>query len=156
MVSGVQLNRIGKRWIGIIIALLQGNRPYPKYATGKLQRSLQFKHYRNEEGDIVLELISAKSDNGFEYLKVVDAGRKPGKYVPIKALKKWARIKGMDEGAAYAINKKIFKEGIRATFVIRKSIEQLFSGQNDDLLRDLEEEIAADFVEKFSLTFNKI
>ena len=156
MVSGVQLNRIGRRWIGIIISLLQGNRPYPKYATGKLQRSLQFKHYRNEEGDLVIELISAKSDNGFEYLKVVDQGRKPGKYVPIKALKKWARIKGMDEGAAYAINKKIFKEGIRATFVIRKSIEQLFSGQNDDLLRDLEEEIAADFVEKFSLTFNKI
>ena len=156
MVSGVQLNKIGRMWVGILISLLQGNRPFPKYATGKLQRSLQFKHYRNEDGNIVIQLLSAKSDNGYEYLKVVDGGRKPGKYVPINALKKWARLKGMDEGAAYAINKKIFKEGIKATFVINKSIEQLFSTQNDELFRGIEEEIVSDLIDKFSLTFKKV
>ena len=156
MVTGVQLNKIGRMWVGILIALLQGNRPYPKYATGKLQRSLQFKHYRNEDGNIVIQLLSAKSDNGYEYLKVVDGGRKPGKYVPINALKKWARLKGMDEGAAYAINKKIFKEGIKATFVINKSIEQLFSTQNEELFRGIEEEIVSDLIDKFSLTFKKV
>jgi len=156
MVTGVQLNKIGRMWVGILISLLQGNRPYPKYATGKLQRSLQFKHYRNEDGNIVIQLLSAKSDNGYEYLKVVDGGRKPGKYAPINALKKWARIKGMDEGAAYAINKKIFKEGIKATFVINKSIEQLFSTQNDELFRGIEEEIVSDLIDKFSLTFKKV
>lgn len=156
MVSGVQLNKIGRMWVGILISLLQGNRPYPKYATGKLQRSLQFKHYRNEDGNIVIQLLSAKSDNGYEYLKVVDGGRKPGKYAPINALKKWARIKGMDEGAAYAINKKIFKEGIKATFVINKSIEQLFSTQNEELFRGIEEEIVSDLIDKFSLTFKKV
>lgn len=156
MVSGVQLNKIGRMWVGILISLLQGNRPFPKYATGKLQRSLQFKHYRNEDGNIVIQLLSAKSDNGYEYLKVVDGGRKPGKYVPINALKKWARLKGMDEGAAYAINKKIFKEGIKATFVINKSIEQLFSTQNEELFRGIEEEIVSDLIDKFSLTFKKV
>jgi hypothetical protein len=156
MVSGVQLNKIGRMWVGILISLLQGNRPYPKYATGKLQRSLQFKHYRNEDGNIVIQLLSAKGDNGYEYLKVVDGGRKPGKYAPINALKKWARIKGMDEGAAYAINKKIFKEGIKATFVINKSIEQLFSTQNEELFRGIEEEIVSDLIDKFSLTFKKV
>lgn len=158
MIDGVLLNKIGKRWVGIIITLLQGNRPYPKYATGKLVRSLQFKHYRNSEGNIVLELLSAKSSNGFEYLKVIDQGRKPGKYVPISALKKWARVKGIPEGAAYAINKKIFREGIKATFVINKSLEQLFSEKNNDLFRNIENEIITDITETFknSLTFNKI
>ena len=142
MVNGVLLNKIGKRWVGIIATLLQGNKPYPKYATGKLIRSLQF--------------ISAKSDNGFEYLKVVDGGRKPGKYAPIRALKKWAKVKGIPENAAYAINKKIFKEGIRATFVINKSIEQLFSSQNEDLFRNIEEEIVSDLIDNFNLTFKKV
>jgi len=152
MIDGVTLNKIGKRWVGIIITLLQGNRPYPKYATGKLVRSLQFKHYKNEEGDLVIELISAKSDNGFEYLKVIDQGRKPGKYAPIRALKKWAKVKGIPENAAYAINKKIFERGIKATFVINRSIEQLFSQGNNDIFRDVEEEIISDITETFKNT----
>jgi hypothetical protein len=152
MIDGATLNKIGKRWVGIIVTLLQGNRPYPKYATGKLVRSLQFKHYRNDEGDLVIELISAKSDNGFEYLKVVDQGRKPGKYAPIDALKRWTKVKGIPENAAYAINKKIFKNGIKATFVINRSIEQLFSQQNSDIFRDIEEEIISDITQTFKNT----
>jgi len=152
MISGVLLNKIGKRWVGIIIKLLQNNRPYPKYATGKLVRSLQFKHYKNDNGDIVIELLSAKSNNGYEYLKVIDGGRRPGKYVPIKALKNWARVKGIDEGAAYAINKKIFRDGIKATFVINRSLQELFSNQNKDLFEDIENEITTDITEIFKKT----
>jgi len=156
MIDGVLLNRIGKRWVGIIATLLQGNKPYAKYATGRLIRSLQFKTYKDDNGNTVIQLISAKSDNGFEYLKVVDAGRKPGKYAPISALKKWAKVKGIPENAAYAINKKIFREGIKATFVINKSIEQLFSTNNEDLFRNIEEEIVSDLIDNFNLTFKKL
>ncbi|NBW12738.1 MAG: hypothetical protein EBR82_32405 [Caulobacteraceae bacterium] len=158
MVSGVILNKIGKRWIGIISRLLQSNLPFPKYATGKLVRSLQFKHFKDADGNTVIQLISAKSDKGFEYIKVIDQGRKPGKYVPINALKNWAKVKGIPEEAVYAINKKIFKDGIKATFIINRSLEQLFSSQNKDLFDEIEEEVISDITKIFknTLTFKKV
>ena len=60
-----------------------------------------------------------------DYLKYVDKGRKPGSYVPIRALKKWTRFRNIPENAAYAINQKIFRFGIKPTNVIKKTQDRM-------------------------------
>lgn len=47
-----------------------------------------------------------------DYLDYIDQGRKPGTYVPIRALQEWVKAKGLPDEAAYAIRNKIFRYGI--------------------------------------------
>jgi len=152
ILNKTNVNRLGKRWVAIIKQLLANNRPYPKIATGKLIQTLDFVTLQNQDGDWIIEIKSAEGPNGFEYLKVVDQGRKPGKYVPIRPLLQWVRIKGMEDGAAYAISKKIAKKGIKATFIIKQSVDQLL---NPDTITQLEEEIAAEIVDITKLKLEK-
>lgn len=152
ILNKTNVNRLGRRWVAIIKQLLANNKPYAKIATGKLIQTLDFETKQNQDGDWIIEIKSAQGDNGFEYLKVVDQGRKPGKFVPIKPLLNWVRIKGMEDGAAYAISKKIAKKGIKATFIIRQSVDQLF---NPDTIVQLEEEIATEIVDITKLKLEK-
>lgn len=65
--------------------------------------------------------------NMLNYWKYVNDGRQPGKYVPLKPLMNWLRVKGMNrdtrgrfkkfniKGVAFAISKSIQKFGIQPT-----------------------------------------
>jgi|VirMetMinimDraft_7_1064189.scaffolds.fasta_scaffold252540_1 hypothetical protein len=153
ILNKTNVNRLGKRWVAIIKQLLANNKPYPKIATGNLIQTLDYNTLQDENGDWIIEIKSARAQNGFEYLKVVDQGRKPGKYVPIRPLIEWVRIKGMEDGAAYAISKKIAKKGIKATFIIKQSVDQLL---NPDTINQLEEEIAQEIVDITKLKLQKV
>jgi hypothetical protein len=90
-----------------------------KYASGKLYDSIRHE-VREEAGKFVIKFAMA------EYGFWVDKGSKPSKYADstgrgkgkskfIESLKKWCRIKGLPEGAAFPIRRKIWKFGIPPT-----------------------------------------
>lgn len=111
-----------------------------KVASGKLVKSINYEIKENE----LLFLAN-------EYIKYVDGGRKPGKYAPINDIKSWCRFKGIDEKFAWAINKSIFKSGIRPTGVLTKSMS-IFEKRNNKLienkLTDLYERLIEEVLKK--------
>ena len=79
-----------------------------KVASGTLLKSLNY--YITETKD--------EYELGFEgesYLDYVDKGRPPGKMPPVDVIKKWCKIKGLPEEAAWPIAVNIGKFGIKPT-----------------------------------------
>lgn len=111
-------NEFGKDYVKIMVAVLKGNKPYPKVASGSLINSINYKLQDTAQG---INLILVAND----YLKYVDQGRRPGTYPPIQAIKKWVAIKGIPKEAAWAIRTNIYKFGIKPTNVIRRT-QRLF------------------------------
>lgn len=92
---------------------------YNKIASGKLYDSIRYE-VKETKKEFILSFIMA------EYGKYVDKGVKPQpKYLKgkgkgkkskfIEALKKWCKIKGIPEGAAFPIRRNIWKFGIAPT-----------------------------------------
>ena len=99
------MNKYGAEVVAEMITRLNGFR---KKATGNLIQSISYEVEVNGK-NITLNVDAAP------YWRYVDKGRKPGKFVPVDALKKWARVKGIPESAVYPINYKIYKKGIPPT-----------------------------------------
>jgi len=100
---------------------------YNKKASGNLINSLDYRVVREAKK---IQLIIQAND----YLKYVDKGvsgteRKfsgtPYKYTtkmpPLSALSKWASLKGIPQNNVYAVQRSIFKFGIKPTNVIQKT-----------------------------------
>jgi hypothetical protein len=111
-------NEFGKDYVKVMVALLKGNRPFAKVASGSLVNSINYRLQDTANGINVILLAN-------DYLKWVDRGRKPGTYPPIQAIQKWVAIKGIPKQAAWAIRTNIFKFGIKPTRVIAKTRFQL-------------------------------
>ena len=110
--------------------------------------------------------IVENGNNSFEvklsledYWKYIENGRKPGKFPPISAIKRWIEIKPvlprpMANGQlpttaqlAYLIYRKIGLEGIKPRPILQKSIDDVF-----EVMREfLEEALAKDIQEEFEL-----
>ncbi len=110
-------NQFGKDYVKVMVALLKGNKPYPKVASGALINSINYRLQDTANGINVILLAN-------DYLQWVDKGREKGSYPPIQPLLKWVSIKGMPKGAAYAIQKNIYRFGIKPTNVIKKTIRE--------------------------------
>ncbi len=122
-----------------------------KIATGKLYQSIGYKISYDKDG-LLLKFVMAS------YGKFVDKGTKPSKYADmqgpgtgksefIKSLIKWCKIKGLPTGAAFAIRRKIWKEGLPSTmfFTIpttrrakyfEKGVGEAMAKDIDNLLQD--------------------
>jgi hypothetical protein len=107
-------NEFGKDYVKVMVALLKGNRPFAKVASGSLVNSINYRLQDTANGINVILLAN-------DYLKWVDRGRKPGTYPPIQAIQRWVAIKGIPKQAAWAIRTNIFKFGIKPTRVIAKT-----------------------------------
>ena len=107
-----------------------------KVASGRLINSLNYEV--KPVGEALYQIILTSED----YLKYVDKGRRPGSYVPIRALKEWVRFRGIPESAVYAINQNIFRFGIRPTNVISATIDRL-DNELDDIEKAYEEYISS-------------
>lgn len=90
------------------------------------------------------------SFSGEDYAQYVDSGRKPGSYAPIRELEKWASSRGIPKKAVFAINRSIFRFGIKPTNFIDSAVKNIYSKyipmMEDDLAKKIEKELA----EKFS------
>ena len=121
-------------------------------ASKTLYNSLQ---YKVENGNNSFEVKLSLED----YWKYIENGRKPGKFPPISAIKRWIEIKPvlprpMANGQlpttaqlAYLIYRKIGLEGIKPRPILQKSIDDVF-----EVMREfLEEALAKDIQEEFEL-----
>jgi hypothetical protein len=146
-------NQFGKDYVKIMVALLKNNtvpsragiRPYPKVATGSLVNSINYRLRETATG-IQIQLLSN------DYLKYVDQGRRPGTYPPIKAIQRWASVKGIPKEAAWAIRQNIFKFGIKPTNVIKKTLRVIETSR--DANRKYEERMVDNIVKQLEKNFN--
>lgn len=124
------MDEFGKLWVKTLREQLNTTKPFPKRATGNLINSINYRV--NEKGENwTLTLYSE------DYLKFVDKGvsgtqRKyntPYSYKtkkpPISVIKQWVRTKGIPDEAAFPIQNKIFRFGLKPTNVINKSIREI-------------------------------
>lgn len=134
-------NKYGNDVVKILTNLLLRNK---KKSSGKLIKSL-----RSDLRNVADVIIS-----GEDYFEFVDKGRKKGSYVPIADLKKWTTLKGIPNSAAYAINKSIYKFGIKPTNVLAKTIREM-----DKAVPNLENNLAKEYeniiAEELNKKFNK-
>ena len=120
----------GKLWVKTLKQQLNTTQPFPKRSTGNLINSINYRV--TEKGDDWnLTLFSE------DYMKFVDKGvsgtqRKyntPYSYrtkkPPISVIKQWVRTKGIPDEAAFPIQNKIFRFGLKPTNVINKSIREI-------------------------------
>lgn len=116
-------NKFGKDAVAAFVKRLNNSK---KKSSGALIASIK---YKVVETDTELDVqISA-----LDYLTYVDQGRRPGNFVPVSALQKWAKRKGIPESAIYAINKKIYKKGIPAANIILPAVAQSKSMVNQEI-----------------------
>lgn len=75
-----------------------------------------------------------------DYLEYIESGRKPfTKKLPIDALVKWARRKGIsdDSSTIYAIRESIYQKGIKARKIIEhfeRELDELFDSTLSDII----------------------
>lgn len=114
----IALKVFGEEYVEEMGAIL---RKKDKIATRELIESIDTKVLKTGFGtSYTLKIIAAK------HLKYVDEGRRPGgKAPPIAPIKAWARVKGLPEGLAFPIAKKIGEDGIKPTHVIKKALEKV-------------------------------
>jgi hypothetical protein len=123
------MDALGKEMIKELVAqLIQAN----KVASGDLIKNLDYK-VLEEMDNLIIQLIDNSKD---QHLKYVDQGRKPGRMPPIKPIVKWItdrKIKLLPtekpEGIAFAIAKKIGRDGIVKTDVIKKTIGNILNNK---------------------------
>lgn len=132
------MNKYGKEVVAEMLTRLNS---YGKKATGNLAKSLTYSVEVNSE-TYSLNIVAA------EYWKYVDKGRKPGKFVPVDALKKWAKVKGIPQSAVWPINYKIYKKGIRPTNFASTTLSRRKS--------KFEELVAKSYYEDMQIYFNSL
>ena len=140
LISEKKLNEFGRDYVKILYRLLKKKK---KDATGALINSLD---YRIRPDAMEIELIAN------DYLTYVDQGRRRGSYPPIRPLIKWAEVRGISRNAAYAIQKSIYKFGIKPTNVIQETVKEIESSPT--LTKKYEDEITNNIIEMVNYNFN--
>lgn len=94
-----------------------------------------------------MKAVVNKSELTFElesYARYVDKGRRPGKYAPVKAIKDWCKVKGIDQSLAYVINRSIYENGIKPSLFFTnafdayaENLDEVLDKYIDALLEDL-------------------
>lgn len=152
------LDEFGKLWVKTLRDELLNNKPFPKRASGKLVDSINYKLINTPEGTN-LQLLAE------DYLTFVDKGvsgteKKYNtpysyrtKYPPIQEIKRWVRLKGIPQEAAYPIQNKIFRFGMKPTNVINKTIR--FIEYKSKFKSKFEDEIANNILEEIKSLFNQ-
>ena len=100
-----------------------------KRASGKLIDTI--KHKIKVDGKYILVILNLE-----EYYRWVELGRKPGKYPPPDAIKRWIQIKPIlprpnsngkiptENQLAFLIGRKIYREGIKPTHALKDTIRE--------------------------------
>ena len=149
------MDKYGK---ALVLEIVQQLKDAGKEATGNLARSIDYELI--EALDTIS--IGIKAEN---YLDYVDGGRRKGaKPPPQDAILKWLKVRNIkgrsktngrfitQKSAAFLIARSIGKNGIKPTFVIKKSLRKLKSLQTklltDAAVEDMSKMISAVFLIK--------
>ena len=118
-----------------------------KRASGKLIDSLSYKMKQ------VLTVLNLE----FTYETYGGATYKKGKIPPIKNIKEWCKIKGIDEKFAYPIAKNIYKFGIKPTPFVSDVLKNNISinGAVSKISTIFEKEVELEFIKLINDINNK-
>jgi hypothetical protein len=100
-----------------------------KKVTGNLINSLDYKVIETVNG--IMLRISADA-----YLDVVDKGRRPGKFPPVKSIERWVKTRGIkfkkstDAQTAFVIARSIKDKGIKPTKVLDKTKQNILQSKS--------------------------
>jgi hypothetical protein len=131
LVTKKALKEFGELWVSTLRDELRNISPFGKYATGKLDKSINYKILERSMNVFDIQL------NSEFYLNFIDKGvsgtekrfRTPYSYKdkppPIKPLLKWASVKGLPKEVAYASRITIFRFGLKPTNVINRTIRHI-------------------------------
>ena len=129
------LRMFGDDYIKILTALLKKK---DKKASGALINSLSSKIQETAKNIVII--IESN-----DYLKYVDAGKKPGKYPPLNAISKWMQLRNIPKEALFPIARSIYKFGIKPTNVIQQTTKEFETSPT--LTKKYEENISS-FIEE--------
>jgi hypothetical protein len=118
-------------------SILEDNKPFGKIASGYLVSSIIYHALIRGDG---LDLTFANADYG----KYVDAGRLPGKFPPLDAIKDWCKVKDIPESAAFPIAKSIKENGIpyvQFLDVPFNNLEKLLNEMSEVLTKEMRVEL---------------
>lgn len=131
------LNKYGTKNINEMITRLQSA---DKKATGSLINSLRYNIDENNDGSY--ELVYEAND----YAEFVDQGvngteRRVGstihsytnKLPPIFNIIQWCKVRGIDKGAAYAIQWHIYTQGIKPVAFFNRTVNKTLSSMESEL-----------------------
>ncbi len=116
------LNIIGRLYIETLIKNLL---LLDKVASGRLLKSLDFFVVETLNGCLLTIVYD-------QHMIYVDQGRRPGKFPPPDAIKKWMKDKNIhsdsmtDDQLAFLIGRKIAKEGIKPTDVLKDTYDEIY------------------------------
>ncbi len=131
----------------VVTAMKQQLQKLDVKSSGNLFNSINYK-FKVAAGEIVLKFVSA------DYGQFVNDGRKAGSFVPPSALAKWASINGIPKQAVYAINRKIWKYGIKPKPWIKPAFMDRKQDLTNAIVRNYETEVVKAF--KTELTGKKL
>ena len=86
--------------------------------------------FRSFDSQVTIDQGANLQIESFEYAEIVNDGRRPGKWVPVRDLLQWVRTKRAlekdlpDEQIQFLINRKIFGHGIEGTGFLDSAIER--------------------------------
>ena len=143
------LEIFGKEYIAELSELL---RKEDKVASGDLIKSLDSRVIKTAMGTLYTIQLSSE-----KYLKYVDGGRgrMKGYPPPIKAIKEWCRFKGINEDYAWGIRHNIWKNGIKPTNVISKTLKKVQNGMGFRKFEDGASDWVDNLVEDLMLDISK-
>jgi hypothetical protein len=118
------LNQIGEEVSFRIVKILELNN---KVATGNLVDSIEYIVGNTKDGKYTLKVL------GDYYLKNVNYGRRPGKFVPVSDLKEWMKVRNIPEQYSYPINQKIKRDGIKGLFFLERVLKDIETQYGDEL-----------------------
>ncbi len=122
------LNSLGKNLVFRMIKILKLKN---KFASGALINSIDYQL----GGGMGKKIISMLAE---DYLVDIDQGTPPGKKVPLSDLRRWAQFKHIPQSRVPAIQKSIYKKGIKPVPVI------------DDVISSIEKDFKKEMEDKFS------
>jgi hypothetical protein len=158
------LKAMGDDLVLRIIKILEMNN---KRATGELIDSIDYIIGQDKNGNLSIKLLAEF------YWVYVNYGRRPGKFVPPDALLEWLKVKGITptpkiykrepkvrqseenrlKSLAYAINLKIFRQGIKAVPFLEQSVSYIEKKYQTELENMWGKEYEAEFEKIFKNNF---
>lgn len=116
-------------------------------ASGDLMNSIKYNINESTSYNISLQLIAN------DYFTYIEQGRKPGKFVPIKPLSEWIKLKGIPTEYLYPINYNIYKYGIKPKPIIEKALNDNKQKYIDSLRKEYSDIIKNYYKNKFKDDF---
>lgn len=128
-----------------------------KVASGDLIKSLDTRVIKTAMGTVyTIQLIAE------DYLKFVDAGRKPttsggakGTGELLGKIKKWCSLKGIPQALAFPITRKIHEKGYKGINVIPKTLNKVQNGRSFSDFEDDVSDWVEDVIEQLFLDISK-